>query len=158
MNWIETLYNWEEYAQKLYPLRDEVDDIFKNKCFYDDNWQYQERDYEADEDTVFLLKLSEKLNDICDFIKSHIEVLEQRIYIEEDICANIKQAFEAWKRRLCPVLMKTVASYVKADSMNRWETYDEIAGFLNGEQISYSNTKRAIEAWKISRKSLKLSA
>ena len=72
LDWQDTLYRWELYSEKLYPLREEVADIFKTKCFYDDNWQYQERDYEADDDTVFLLKLSDMLNNICDFLKSHI--------------------------------------------------------------------------------------
>ena len=112
------LYRWEEYADKLYPLRDEVADTFKTKCFYDDKWQYHEKFYEADEDTVFMLKLSEMLNNICDFVKSHISVLEHRVDIEADIRSNLEQAFESWKRALCPVLMKTVPLYIKIDSIN----------------------------------------
>ena len=52
-------------------MRDEVAYIFETKCFYDDNWEYQERLYEADDDTVFLLRLSGMLNEICDFVRSH---------------------------------------------------------------------------------------
>ena len=152
------LYRWELYSEKLYPLRDEVDDIFKTKCFYDDNWEYHEKFYEADEDTVFLLKLSEMLNNICDFVKSHIGVLVQRVDIQEDIRANLEQAFEAWKRGLCPLLMKSVPRYVKPDSMNFWETYDEIAEFLISEQMSYEATQRAIREWQLSREKLRLSA
>ena len=158
LDWQDTLYRWELYSEKLYPLRDEVADIFMTKCFYDEHWEYKEKLYEADEDTVFLLKLSEMLNYICDFLKSHIEVLEHRVDIEEEIRANLEQSFEAWKRGLCPILMKTVPRYVISDSMNFWETYDEVAKFLDGEQMSYSDTKRAIEAWEISREKLKLSA
>ena len=159
LNWQDTLYRWELYSKKLYPLRDEVADIFKTKCFYDDNWQYQEREYEADEDTVFLLKLSDMLNNICNFVKSHIGVLEHRVDLEADIRANLEQAFESWKRGLCPVLMKTVPRYIKTDSMNFWENYDNVAQFLNSKQISYSDTKRAIEAWeKLSQEKIKISA
>ena len=158
MDWQDSLYRWELYSEKLYPLRDEVDDIFKTKCFYDDNWEYHEKFYEADEDTVFLLKLSEMLNNICDFVKSHIGVLVQRVDIQEDIRANLEQAFEAWKRGLCPLLMKSVPRYVKPDSMNFWETYDEIAEFLISEQMSYEATQRAIREWQLSREKLRLSA
>ena len=158
MDWQDTLYRWELYSEKLYPLRDEVDDIFKNKCFYDDKWVYHEKFYEPDDDTVFMLKLSEMLNNICDFVKSHISVLEHRVDIEEDIRANLEQSFEAWKRGLCPILMKSVPRYVKADSMNFWETYDEIAEFLISEQMSYEATQRAIREWQLSREKLMLSA
>ena len=158
MDWYSTLSRWEEYAEKLYPLRDEVSDIFETKCFYDDKWEYHEKFYEADDDTVFMLKLAEMLNDICDFVKSHTSVLELRVDIEEDIRANLEQAFEAWKRGLCPVLMKSVPRYVKPDSMNFWETYDEVAAFLDGEQINYEATQRAIREWQLSREKLNLSA
>ena len=158
LDWQDTLYRWELYSEKLYPLRDEVADIFKTKCFYDEHWLYQERPYIADDDTVFLLKLSEMLNDICDFVKSHILVLEHRVDIEEEKRANLEQAFEAWKRGLCPILMKSVPRYVKAGSMNFWETYDEISTFLNDERMSYEATQRAIREWQLSREKLRLSA
>ena len=158
MDWQDSLYRWELYSEKLYPLRDELNDIFKTKCFYDEHWLYQERLYVADEDTVFLLKLSEMLNDVCNFVKSHIEVLEHRVDIEEEIRANLEQSFEAWKRGLCPRLMKDVPRYVKPDSMNFWETYDEIAEFLISEQMSYEATQRAIREWQLSREKLMLSA
>ncbi len=58
MNWYSTLIKWEGYAEKLYPLRDEISYIFETKCFYDDKWEYHEKFYEADDDTVFLLKRS----------------------------------------------------------------------------------------------------
>lgn len=158
MDWQDTLYRWELYSEKLYPLRDEVNDIFKTKCFYDDNWVYHEMLYEADEDTVFLLKLSEMLNNICDFVMSHINVLEHRVDIQENIRAHQEQAFEAWKRGLCPLLMKSVPRYVKHDTMNFWETYDEVAEFLNSEQMSYEATQRAIREWQFSREKIMLSA
>lgn len=158
LDWQEALYRWEEYAEKLYPLRDEVSYIFETKYFYDDKWEYHEKFYEADEDTVFLLKLSEKLNDICDFMKSHIGVLEQRVDIEEEMSANLEQAFEAWKRGLCPKLMKHVPRYVRADSSNWWETYDEVAKFLTDGVISYGATQKAIREWELFREKLKLSA
>ena len=158
MDWQEALYRWEEYAEKLYPLRDEVAGIFETKCFYDDNWEYHEKFYVPDEDTVFILKLSEKLNDICDFIKSHISNLEHRMRIEEEIRVNLEQSFEAWKHGLCPKLMKSVPRYVSADSWKFWETYDEVAKFLNSETISYSATKKAIEAWETSHEKLKQTA
>ena len=158
LDWQDTLYRWELYSEKLYPLRDEVADIFKTKCFYDEKWQYHEKFYEADDDTVFLLKLSDMLNDICDFVKSHISVLEHRVGIQEDIRAHQQQAFEAWKRGLCPRLMNGVPRYVKPDSMNFWETYDEVAEFLNGEMMSYEDTQRAIHEWQLSREKMRLSA
>ena len=136
----------------------EVSDIFETKCFYDDKWEYHEKFYEADNDTVFLLKLSEMFNDICDFVKSHLSVLEIRVDIEEEIRSNIEQSFEAWKRCLCPVLMKSVPRYVKPDSMNFWETYDEVAAFLSSEQMNYEATQRAIREWELSREKLKMSA
>ena len=158
LDWQDTLYRWVLYSEKLYPLRDEVNDIFKTKCFYDEHWQYQERPYIPDEDTVFLLKLSEMLYDICDFVRGHFSVLEHRVDIQEDIRAHQEQEFEAWKRGLCPLLMKSVPRYVKPDSMNFWETYDEVAAFLNGEQMSYEATQRAIREWHLSREKLMLSA
>ena len=158
MDWQSALYRWELFSEKLYPLRDEVDDIFKTHYIWDEHWNCTERLYEPDDDTVFLLKLSEKLNDICYFVQSHISILEQRVDFEEEIQANLKQSFEAWIRGLCPILMKKLPRYVKQDSMNLWETYDEVATFLNGERMSYSATKNAIEAWELSREKLKLSA
>ena len=161
MDWEETLYRWEEYSEKLYPLRDEVAHIFETKCFYDDNWEYQERLYEADDDTVFLLKLSEMLNEICEFVKSHIEILSHRVEVDEEIRDNVQHAFEAWKRGLCPLLMRKVPHYVLSDKSGFegfWETYDEVAKCLHGERMSYSATKRAIEEFEATRKKLKLSA
>ncbi len=150
MDWQDTLYRWELYSEKLYPLRDEVADIFKTKCFYDDKWQYHEKFYEADDDTVFMLKLSEMLNDVCEFVKSHISVLGHRVDIEEDIRAHLEQAFEAWKRGLCPVLMRSVQRYVKPPKYDAWGTYDEVAAFLKAQNISYDDTLNAINAWKLS--------
>ena len=158
MDWYTTLIRWEEYAEKLYPLRDEVADIYATHYIWDEKSNCPEKLYEADEDTVFLLKLSEMLYDICDFIKSHIGVLEHRVDIEEDIRINLEQAFETWKRGLCPILMRSVPRYVKPDSMNFWETYDEVAEFLNGEHMSYEATQRAIREWQLSREKLMLSA
>lgn len=158
MNYDEVLRRWEDYADKLYPLRDEVADIFTTHYIWDERCNCTEKLCEADEDIVFLLKLSEMLNDICDFVMSHICVLEHRVDIEEDIRANLEQSFEAWKRGLCPLLMKGVPRYVKADSMNWWETYDEIAALLNGELMNYDATQRAIREWQLSREKLKLSA
>ena len=158
LDWLCVLYKWQEYAEKLYPLREEVADIFETHYIWDEHWNCTERLYEADDDTVFLLKLSEMLNNICNFVKSHISVLEQRVDIEEEIRANLEQSFEAWRRGLCPILMRNVPRYVKPDSMNWWETYDEVAKFLNGERMSYVATKRAIEAWELSREKLRLTA
>ena len=107
---------------------------------------------------MFLLKLSEMLNEICDFVTSHISILEHRVDIEEEIRANQEKAFEAWKRGLCPILMKSVPRYMKAYSMSFWETYDEVAEFLDGAQMSYEATQRAIREWQLSREKLKLSA
>ena len=158
MDWQDTLYMWELYSEKLYPLRDEVADIFNTHYIWDEKCNCTEKLYETDDDTVFLLKLSKMLNYICDFVKSHINVLKRRVDIEEDIRTNLEQSFEAWKRGLCPLLMKSVPRYVKPDSMNFWETYDEIAEFLNIEQMSYEATQKAISKWQLSREKLKLSA
>ncbi|MBR0168133.1 MAG: hypothetical protein IJQ08_05645 [Synergistaceae bacterium] len=158
MDWRNVLYRWQSYSEILYPLRDEVSDIFKTKYVWDNYWNCEERNYEADEDTVFLLKLSEMLNDICDFVKSHIGVLEHRVSIEEEKRANQEQAFEAWKRGLCPVAMKSVPRYVRLDSFDYWETYDEVAQFLADKRMSYAATKRAIEVWLLSHEKLKISA
>ena len=150
MNWLETLYNWEEYAEKLYPLRDEVDDIFKTHYIWDAQCNCEERLYVPDEDTVFLLKFSTMLNEICYFLKSHISVLERRVDIEEEIRSNQEQAFEAWKRGLCPVLMRSVQRYIKPPDYDEWGTYDEIAEFMTTKNISYEDTLKAINAWKLS--------
>ena len=161
MDWQDTLYRWEEYSEKLSPLRDEVAHIFKTKYFYDDNWEYQERLYEADDDTVFLQKLSGMLNEICDFVKSHIEVLSHRVEVDEEIRDNVEHAFEAWKRGLCPLLMRKVPHYVLSDKSGWegfWETYDEVAKYLHGERMSYSATKRAIEEFEATREKLKQTA
>ena len=160
-DWQETLYRWEEYSGKLYPLRDEVAHIFDTKCFWDDNWEWHEIPYEADDDTVFLLKLSGMLNEICDFVKSHIEVLSHRVDIDEEVRNNLQHSFEAWKRGLCPLLMRNVPQYVLSDKCgwdSFWETFDEVAKFLHGEPTSYSATKRAIEEFEASRENLKRSA
>ena len=161
MEWQEALYRWEEYAEKLYPLRDKVAEIFEIHYIWNEGCNCREKLYEADEDTLFLLKFSEKLNEICEFIKSHIGVLEQRVSIEEEQRANLEQVFESWKRGLCPKLMKTVPRWINHNSLgfsDYWETYDEVAKFLNSETISYSATKKAIEAWETSQKKLKLTA
>ena len=158
LDWQDSLYRWEQYAEKLYPLRDEVADIFNTHYIWDERCNCTEKLYEADEDTVFLLKLSKMLNYICGFVKSHINVLKQRVDIVEDIRANLEQSFEAWKRGLCPILMKSVPRYVKHDSMNFWQTYDEVAEFLNDKQISYEATQKAISKWQLSREKMKLSA
>ena len=150
MDWQSVLYRWGLFSEKLYPIRDEVADIFKTKCFYDEHWQYQERSYIPDEDTVFLLKFSTMLNEICYFLKSHISVLERRVDIEEEIRSNQEQAFEAWKRGLCPVLMRSVQRYVKPPDYNVWGTYDEIAEFMTNKNTSYDDTLKAINAWKLS--------
>ncbi len=158
MDWQSVLYRWQSYSEILYPLHDEVSDIFKTKYVWDNNWNCQEHLYIADEDTVFLLKLSEMLNDICNFVKSHIAVLEHRVDIEEEKQANLEQAFQAWIRGLCPVLMKSVPRYVRIDCFDCWQTYDEVAQFLSDKRMSYAATKRAIEAWLLSHEKLKLSA
>ena len=158
MDYYETLNKWLEFSEVLYPLRDKLADTFEPQYFYDDHWQFRERLYVPDEDTVFLLKLSEKLNDICSFVKSHISVLERKVSLEEDMRANQEQAFEAWKRNLCPKLMKNVPRYSAAESGDWWRSYDEVALFLKSECISHSATKKAIEAWKLSREELRLSA
>ena len=110
---------------------------------------------------MFLLKLSEMLNEICDFVKSHIEVLSHRVKVDEEIRDNLQHAFEAWKRGLCPLLMRNVPHYVLSDKCawdSFWETYDEVAKCLHGEPMSYTATKRAIEEFEASREKLKLSA
>lgn len=146
------------YSEKLYPLRDEVADIFETHYSWNEKCNCTEKLYEADDDTIFLLKLSVMLNDIYNFVQSHIGVLEHRVDIQEDIRANLEQAFEAWKRGLCPRLMKSVPRYVKPDSMSFWQTYDEVAEFLNSKQISYEATQSAIREWHFSREKLSLSA
>ncbi len=158
MDWRNVLYRWQSYSEILYPLRDEVSDIFKTKYVWDNYWNCEERNYEADEDTVFLLKLSEMLKDICNFVKYHIGVLEHRVSIEEEKKANQEQAFEAWKRGLCPILMKSVPRYVRIDSFDCWETYDEVAQFLDDKRLSYKGTLQAMREWRLSREKLKLSA
>lgn len=158
MDLSDTLTRWEGYAEILRPLRDEVADIFEVHYIWDYQLQCTEKLYEADEDTVFLLKLSEKLTEICAFVEKHLGILRRRVDIEEEQRANLEQAFEAWKRGLCPLLMRKVQRYVKPDSMDWWETYDEIAKFLTSGRMSYEGTKRAIEAWEASRTQLKLSA
>ena len=139
-------------------LRDEVADIFVTHYIWDEKSNCTEKLYEADDDTVFLLKLSEMLNDICDFVKSHIEVVEHRVSIEEEVRFTQEQTFAAWCRNLCPMLMKDVQRYVKLPHYDSWGTYDEITKFLDGELMNYEATHRAIRKWLLSREKLKLSA
>ena len=54
--------------------------------------------------------------------------------------------------------MKSVPRYVKPDSMSFWETYNEVAEFLDGVRMNYDATQRAIREWQLSREMLKLSA
>lgn len=157
-DWLEKLYLWEKYAETLYPLRDEVSDIFEIHYIWDEKCNCTEKFYEADEDTVFLLKFSEKLNDICAFVKSHLRVLEHRVSIGEEIRANLEQKFEVWKRGLCPVQMSRVNRYVKPPDYDEWKTYDEIAENLTSKVIDYDITQKAINEWELSREKLKLSA
>lgn len=154
MDYYDKLIQWQEYADILYPLRDEVDNIFKIHYIWDAQCNCEERLYVPDEDTVFLLKLSEKLNDICYFLKSHISVLELRVDIEEEIRSNQEQAFEAWKRGLCPVLMRNVQRYVKPPKYDAWGTYDEVAVFLTSNVISYEGTQKAVRAWELAHSKL----
>lgn len=147
MDYHETLYKWEGYSEVLYPLQAEVLRTFADKSYYDDRMQYQEQYYESDEDTVFLIKLSDKLTDICNFIQSHIGILEHRVHIEEELQLNLEQSFEAWKRNLCPILMSNVQRTLKPPDYNIWGTYDEVADYLVEQVMSYNGTKQAISSW-----------
>ena len=42
--------------------------------------------------------------------------------------------------------------------MSFWETYNEVAEFLDGVRMNYDATQRAIREWQLSRELLKLSA
>ena len=44
---------------------------------------------------MFVLRLSGMLNEICDFVKSHIAVLSHRVEVDEEIRDNLQHAFEA---------------------------------------------------------------
>lgn len=148
MDWEECLYEWQVYSDVLYKLQEKVTDSLDRPAFW--NYHY--------DDSIFLLKLSDMLREIRSFLEMHISVLNHRVDIQEDIRANQEQAFEAWKRGLCPVIMKSVPRYVKSDSMNWWETYDEVAALLNSNRISYSSTAWAIHSWNEAQNSLKNSA
>ena len=147
MDYQDTLQQWESYFEKLEPLQKEVTRTFKVKGCYDEKLHYYEKHYEANDDTVFLIKLSEKLTDICNFMKSHIEVLSHRVQIEEEQQFNVEQSFESWKRNLCPILMRNVQRTLKSPSYDSWGTYDEVSEFLVDRVMSYEGTQQAILSW-----------
>lgn len=148
MDWEESLYEWHVYSELLYKLQEKVTDSLDRPSFW--NYYY--------DDSIFLLKLSDMLREIRSFIEMHLSVLEHRVDIQEDIRANQEQAFEAWKRNLCPELMRNVPRFIKPPDYNIWGTYDEVAALLNSNRISYSSTAEAIHSWNEAKNTLKNSA
>lgn len=148
MDWEECLYEWQVYSEVLYKLQEKVTDSLDRPAFWNCNY----------DDSVFVLNLSNMIHDIQDFVNAHIDILNQRVNIHEEIRANQENAFEAWKRNLCPVLMRNVPRFIKPPDYNIWSTYDEVAAFLNSNRISYSSTAEAIHSWNEAHNSLKISA
>ncbi len=59
------------------------------------------------------------------------------VSIDKNMRFNLNQAFEAWQLGLYRLFTNRVPRYVKIDSMNWWETYNEVTEVLNDEQIRY---------------------
>ena len=143
----EKVAQWEEYHEALSKLFNEVNDIFCTKCFYDDNLIFHEIHYQPDEDTPHIRKLVELLKPAVEFTSKHLNELNKLWDLECEAKLNAEKAFEAWKRNLCPLVMKNVTRYMSSNSFNRFETYDEIAFYLTRSEINYARTKEAINLW-----------
>ena len=147
----EQLIRWENFYEVLFKLYSEVEDIFRSRCWYDDKWQYHEECYEPDEHTPYLMKLSELLSNVINFVKSRVDELNEKFERECNEKRNGEIAFEAWKLSLCPRLMRDVQRYLRPPLYDEFEVFDEVAEYLNDDVISYENTRNAINEWQSAR-------
>ena len=143
----EQVEQWEKYYEALFKLYSDVEEIFRPRFWYDKDWNYHEEYYVPDEQTPYLMKLSGLLTNVCNFVKSHIDELNGQWSSECDEKRNAEIAFEAWKRALCPKLMRNIPRYLRPPSFDEFEVFDEVAECLNGDVISYEDTRNAIDEW-----------
>ena len=143
----DDVIQWKNYYEALFKLHSDIEDIFRPRCWYDDNWQYHEEYYVPDEHTPYLMKLSELLSNVCNFVKSHVDELNGQFERECDEKRNAEIAFEAWKRSLCPRLMFDIPRYLRPPYCDEFEVFDEVAEFLKVSHISYEATQEAIDEW-----------
>lgn len=147
----EKVLRWEKYHEDVNEIFSEINDIFKTRCWYDDKWQYHEEPYQPDEETPYLKKLAELLKSAHDFTKQHLDELHEQLNKEYQQAFNAELAFEAWRRNLCPQVMKNIPRYFNANSFDRFETYDEVASFLTENVISFQDTQKAVRLWLLSK-------
>ena len=152
MDCARKVYQWEKYHETVSKLLSEVDDIFKTQCFYNVySGEYHEIKYQPDEETPYLKKFAELIKPVYDFTKQHLDELNKQWSKECDKKSNLEKAFEAWKRNLCPKIMKNFPRYFNSnDPFNSYSTYDEVASFLTEKFISLEDTKNAVHLWEIS--------
>lgn len=152
MDCARKVYQWEKYHEAVSELLSEINDIFKTRCFYDvHSGEYHEIKYQPNEETPYLKKFAELIKSVHDFSKQHLFELNQQWQKECDEKLNLEKAFEAWKRNLCPKVMKNFPRYFNShDPFNSYSTYDEVASFLNEKFISLEDTKNAVHLWQIS--------
>ena len=145
----DDVIQWERYYEVLFKLYSDVEEIFRPRFWYDDKWQYHEEYYIPDKQTPYLLKLSELLSNVCNFVKSHLDELNAQFSRECDEKRNAEIAFEAWKRSLCLKLIRELQRCSRPTSFDNFESLDEIAKFLkvNSISINYNATREAIDEW-----------
>ena len=143
----ERVEQWEKYCEIISKLYSEIEDIFKPHYWYDGHWQYHEDYYFPDEQTPHLLKLSELLANVLNFVKSYLNELQAQYAQECNERHNAEIAFEAWCRNLCPKLMCNIPRYLRSPSFDEFEVFNEVAECLKVGYISYEATQEAINEW-----------
>ena len=147
MDCYEKVLRWEKYHEAVRELINDVNDIFMPRRWYDEKWHYHEKVYQPDEETPYLRKLAGLLKTAHDFTKQHLDELNEKLSEEYQQALNAEISFEAWRRNLCPKVMKSIP----CNSFNRFENYDEIASFLTENVISFQDTQKAIQMWQLSK-------
>jgi len=141
----ERVLIWERYYEAVNEMLSDVNDIFKTRCWYDSKWQYHEEVYQPDEETPYFKKLAEFLKAVHGFTKQHLDELNEELNKEYQEQFNAERSFEAWRRNLCPKVMKEIPRYV-----NEFKTYDKVASFLSGNTIDFQDTQNAVRLWQLS--------
>ena len=147
MDCSEKVLRWEKYHEAIRLILSDLDDIFRTRCWYDAKWQYHEKIYQPDEETPYLTKLAGFLKTAHDFSKKHLDELNEQLNEEYQQALNAEISFEAWRRNLCPQVIKNIP----CNSFNRFENYDEIASFLTENIISFQDTQNAVQLCQLSK-------
>ena len=147
MDCSEKVLRWEKYHEAISLILSDLDDIFRTLCWYDKKLKYHEKFYQPDEETPYLKKFAGLLKTAHNFSKKHLDELNEQLNKEYQQALNAEISFEAWRRNLCPQVMKNIS----VNSFNRFENYDEIASFLNKNVISFQNTQKAVQLWQLSK-------